>query len=109
MTTEAKWACIEQQQKWQYVEMQLKMLQSCNETYEKALQFMDVNSPLMNAIFEVEENFLETLEYYLGINDNWLRWFVYDNDFGKNGLLVENGDDLKPIKTLSDLREVLVQ
>lgn len=94
-------------EKWQYVEKQLKMLQENKVIFDKALEFIDIESQLMQAIFKTEQSFVEALERIVGDHWQWLNWYVYENDYGKNAYEAGHGDNMREIKTLADVRWLL--
>lgn len=56
--------------------------------------------------------YIDLLEKYLEIDDNWLAWWVFDTGMGKSGARVEDlktskVDDLKTLKDLYNFLTVL--
>jgi hypothetical protein len=64
---------------------------------QKKLQgVLNVISPSSNEVVEFGNDFMEdyvnVVKVALGDRENWLDWFVWDNDFGKKRLTVSTGD-----------------
>jgi hypothetical protein len=41
--------------------------------------------------------------------DNWIDWYIYENDWGKKEFTAGYDKDIKPIKTYSDLYDLIVK
>jgi hypothetical protein len=42
-----------------------------------------------------------------GDNDEWINWYVYDNDLGRKALLAGKPGSLKPITNAKELLEII--
>lgn len=56
--------------------------------------------------------YIDLLEKHLDIDNDWISWWVFETEMGKNGTMVEDTktskiDDLKTLKNLFDFLTVL--
>ncbi len=67
---------------------------------------MDAEGPLHDTIWRSFENMLDYIDTY-----NWIKWFIYDNEFGKKELKAagcgKRGQT--PIKTTRHLARLIVE
>jgi hypothetical protein len=49
--------------------------------------------------------------YFLDLTDeyivDWVNWYIWENDFGEKSMEAGENDNLKPIKTIDNLFEVI--
>jgi len=66
-------------------------------------------SPITKPMWMIWESYTDVLSRLLGDEEDWLYWFVYENDMGKKGLKVQSIADSKPkeVKTLLHLVELI--
>lgn len=59
---------------------------------------IDIDGELFTAIHCAMDAHLEMIDA-----DEWITWFVYENDCGASGMDAGFDDDVKPIRTAGDL------
>jgi hypothetical protein len=65
-------------------------------------------SPPWVAVQELQTSLTVMTAAYVGDRDNWLEWFWVEKDMGCNAMEAGTSDDnVRPIKTLADLRWLL--
>jgi hypothetical protein len=79
--------------------------------YEAGKVFSGGNpeSPWARAMFSVFEAYTDSVSQIVGDDDEWLSWFIWDNDCGKRGLKAKAASwkRERPIKTAQDLVEIV--
>ncbi len=80
-----------------------KLWTSCEESIG-----VDPNGKLCKVLFDLLEQYTNTLEKLLGSGD-WLNWYAMDNDMGRLGMSAGHDGKTKQIKSLSDLYELIVE
>lgn len=73
----------------------------------RALTGMSPESPLGRVIYQTLDAYLQTLQRLIDPDNDWLDWFVWENDCGKQGLSAGYGDKMTPINSLDDLIELM--
>ncbi len=72
------------------------------------LSFGDcIESPLFAQLFATEDLALTYLKKLIGDEYDWLDWFIYENDCGKKGYEAGEKGNLKPVKTIEDILEII--
>lgn len=65
---------------------------------------VSVEGELVNSIYLAMEEYLACVEKLTGYDvDNWVNWYVFENDCGKKGLLAND----KHITSVEDLVNIL--
>ena len=56
-------------------------------------------------VYPLQDQLVQLLSVIMEDNNDWIRYFVYENDFGKNGLEVteNDGKTVVPMATVNDL------
>jgi hypothetical protein len=94
----------------------LKLLQNwqqCYENNEALLKLLKpifgnvVESPIYTHLWNCFDELTVTTERLLGSNYTWLDWYCWDNEMGKKGHDAGYDGNLKPIKTLDDLLDLI--
>jgi len=62
---------------------------------------------LYDTLFAMEGFSIELVEEIVDDKDKWIEWFVYENDCGEKELEAGPRDNLKKIKTVDDLLELI--
>lgn len=98
--------------KTQLVEAKLEMLTEAYGHYmklncaiEDAMEvgMLDINGPLCEALFEQQE-------YLMGkAGLDWLEWYVFETDCGREPMDAHVGDWSGPVTCLRDLASVMVE
>ena len=68
-----------------------------------------VGTPLWEASWGVFESYTRTLGELIGDRYKWLDWFCYDNAMGGRGHPAGYDDNMKPIETLADLADLIIE
>ena len=63
---------------------------------------LDINGPLFDACWRGFENVVSVVD-----EGDWISWFVYDNDMGKNGLSVTINEKKMKVKTVKALLKII--
>jgi|GEM_PF-1067000 len=100
MTDEEK---ISELRKWR------KTYRRLNKDFEKIESALGscADWPLWETVWKGFEAYTDTLSRLIGDNDKWLDWFCYENDMGAKGYEAGHGDNVRPIKTLDDLLDLI--
>ena len=61
----------------------------------------------MTTIFELMDIAIDTVSLVLEEKEGWLRWMVHENKCGHNGLEAGHDGALKPIRTATDLLNLI--
>ncbi len=82
---------------------------SLSEVNDKVYDIFEATLP--DACWETFDLYTDTLSELLGdtMNDTWLSWFCFENDMGAKGYEAGYDDNLKPIKSLEDLADLIIQ
>lgn len=64
-------------------------------------------SPVWLAVQELQTSLTVMTAAYVNDRCNWLEWFWIENDMGAKGMEAGPTGDVRPIKTLADLRWLL--
>lgn len=64
-------------------------------------------SPPWVAVQELQTSLTVMTAAYVGDLDNWLEWYWMENDMGRKAMAAGQKEDMRPIKTLADLRWLL--
>ncbi|MXS85325.1 hypothetical protein ABO04_05170 [Nitrosomonas sp. HPC101] len=75
-----------------------KIVQACPE------------SPLINAIHRIESRYTRSVARLVGDDNEWLDWYWLEVDMGSkehNTVTLNNGDDVRNIKTTDDLAQLI--
>ena len=62
---------------------------------------------LYDTLFAMEGFSIELVEELVGDKAKWIEWFVYENDCGEKEWPAGHRDNLKKIKTVDDLLELI--
>lgn len=62
---------------------------------------------LYDTLFAMEDFSIELVEEIVDDKEKWIEWFVYENDCGEKELEAGRQDNLKKIKTVDDLLELI--
>jgi hypothetical protein len=62
---------------------------------------------LYDTLFAMEDFSIELVEEIVGDKTKWIEWFVYENDCGEREYEAGPKDNLKKIKTVDDLLELI--
>ena len=82
----------------------IKITKSSDSIYDYVGLDKKVGSIIMNQ----KSYIIELLkEKYNDVKCDWIGWFVYENDFGKKGYEAGYDGNMKPIKTISNLWDLL--
>jgi hypothetical protein len=94
----------------------LKLLQNWQQCYDNNEALLKTLIPIFGCIVESTINkqlwncfdeLTDTTEKLLGSDYNWLDWYCWENDMGAKGLDAGYDRNLKPIKTLNDLLDLI--
>lgn len=94
----------------------LKLLQNWKQCHDNILTLMEslepafgslINSKLSEQLWHNFYILTETTEKFLGSNYNWLEWYCWDNQMGAKRLDAGHGGNMRPIKSLDDLLDLL--
>jgi len=88
------------------IEVYLKECDSVEEGIDKIFPSSYVSVELGGNLLDC---YVDLLEKFLEIDNNWLAWWVFDTEMGKNGTRVEdtNTSKVDDLKTLKDLYNFL--
>ena len=93
---------LEIMQNWEY---RVKELHKQWDRYEDLFY---IDSPFANSVFFMEQEYTKAVEAMLGLYNNELGWWQYENHFGKLGCEVGAlGEDVRPMKTLKQYERFL--
>lgn len=94
-------------EKWDFVKEALYSIDAASKAQVAACELINHDSALMDSTYKVEGFLVEALAMLVDDKDGWLYWFVHENHFGEKGLEAELEENMKPIKTLDDLRALI--
>ena len=79
------------------------------EVHLKAVVGYDSESPFGKELVKLKDFLVEQVAEFVGDTEEWLWWFVLDNEYGEKGLEVGNNSNefRMRVKTPSDLVAVL--
>lgn len=70
---------------------------------------LDIEGPMVDTVWKLFDAYTEALAHQVGDHGRWLHWFHGDNDMGGSGHEAGYDGQLKPIKTLGDLYDLIVE
>ena len=94
-------------EKWDFVKEALESINTASQAQVAACDLINHEGAFMQSAYKVEGFLVEALALLVDDKNGWLYWFVYENHFGEKALEVGLKEDLKPIKTLDDLRALI--
>lgn len=65
------------------------------------------DSPFFGAVWQAMDGYIEAVARGVGDTDEWIKWFIHENNCGKNGHEAGFGENMKPIRTVADLVELI--
>ena len=92
---------------WDFVEKALESLKKASKVQSAVSDFVNPDGAFMESAYRVENFLVDALALLIDDKGGWLDWFIYENDFGEKALEAGLKEDLKPIKTLDDLRALI--
>lgn len=92
---------------WVFVEDALESIKEASRVQNAVSDFVDSDSDFMKSAYNVEGYLVDALVILIDDKEGWLEWFVYENDFGRKALKAGPENDMKPIKTLNDLKVLI--
>lgn len=70
---------------------------------------IDSESPIGRAVWATFDAYTQTLGELIGDRKDWLHWYCYENDMGRNGYEASNGSEARrPIRFISDLADLIL-
>ena len=60
-------------------------------------------SRLWRASWGAFDALVQAVAMAIGDEGKWIEWWVWDNDFGRKGLVAGFGEDMRPIESVEDL------
>lgn len=66
-----------------------------------------IESEFWESIYSTFDTHLQTVKDVVGDKDDWIEWYLYDNDYGKKEFEAGYDSNLKPVKTIDDLLELI--
>lgn len=66
-----------------------------------------IECPLYQAMWAIESAYTRALSILVGDKGEWLSWYRYENDFGKNKMQAGYDNKLKPITNLKELLAII--
>lgn len=91
------------EQKKHSIRSAIKLIQTMDEAFnelDKSLKVAD--SAVFNSAWLVVDALIGELD-----SGEWISWFVFDNEYGRSGLKAGYGGNLKPIKNVDDLIDLI--
>jgi hypothetical protein len=90
------------------LEEAIKTIEDFNVVIDEALAVaIDMESKLGKEIFNLHVKYLESISLLVGDEGEWLQWYVYENDYGRNKMKVTCGTTERHIENIEDLLWVL--
>lgn len=74
---------------------------------ERSLIPLTVELPSITIADELEEAFIRVVSELAGDRNNWIDWYIYENDFGKKKHEAGYDGNRKPIKTTRQLLDLI--
>lgn len=63
--------------------------------------------PLQHSVFTLQAVYTRAISMLLGCSGEWLEWYAVENEMGAKGLVAGFDGDLKPVRNLSDLLNLI--
>lgn len=84
-------------------------IEQADQRMQPAIEALSLppESPVWLAVQDLQTALTVITAAYVGDRDGWLDWFWTENDMGRKGAEAGPTDDMRPIKTLADLRWLL--
>ncbi len=92
---------------WGFIEEVLESIKKASKAQSTVGDFINPDCDFLQSAYKVESYLVEALALLVDDKAGWLEWFVYENAFGKKALKAGLKEDLRPIKTLTDLRALI--
>lgn len=67
----------------------------------------DGTSPLHSMVYSMHAAYTDAISREIGDSFEWLNWFYFENGLGERGMEAGDKDNIKPIKTVDDLLELI--
>jgi hypothetical protein len=101
---------MNKKQKIQLIESYISLLNSFEkefDLFEKGLGCQLVECRLRDNIYKSLDQHLNNISKAIGDENDWVSWFIYDNDCGKSKLQAGLKDKMKQIKSVKDLVDLI--
>ena len=85
---------------------QHKKIEELIDSSSELFGFSD-GSKFYDYIFEIDNYMMQEVMQKIGDDSNWLDWFIFENDCGEKAMEAGYDKNLKPIKTIDDLIELI--
>jgi hypothetical protein len=85
--------------------------QKLDEAWNAALKVFDGSpeNPLYRATWGVFDDYLDLVNELYDLDDDWLHWFIYENDCGENKMEAGFPDKLRPIVDVESFVDMLLE
>lgn len=93
-------------EKWQFVESSLLTLKISQQNIFQLSEFTGISdeSEVFKPFYTLCDLMIEAISILIDDNQEYILWFVFENDFGKSEKKAGNKGDLREIKTVANLR-----
>ncbi len=88
---------LTRKEKLELIDGCISLYKSTNETWDdfEKITMASPESPLFNSIWRIFEKYVDMLSKLIDDDFNWLSWYIYENDCGKNELEAKNSSQKK--------------
>lgn len=90
-------------------EKYFKVLENMIKDNEKKQDAIAVLCPDTNALLDsfYIDKYIELLSFTVGDKNDWIGWYVFDNEMGKRGMVAGFNDKLEKIDTVEKLYNII--
>lgn len=94
---------------WKFIEETLEKLKENEEYFIQIIDVIDVNpeSNLVESFYKNVDLIIDSLSKLINDKENWLEFFVFHCDFGRNKMEAGFKDEIKKIDSFEKLRWII--
>lgn len=75
--------------------------------FDRLGDLIDPNSTLYEAVWRTFDVMVNAMSVAIGDKNEWLAWYIFENDCGRKGYSAGYGNDLKPVTSILGLLEII--
>ena len=95
-----------------YVDEIINQFNKIESMYDKLNEIftLDPGAPIATIVYETFNLYVKATSQIIGDKDNWIDWYIWDNDCGKKGFEAKTHEfnKMKKINTTKDLVKLIM-
>lgn len=86
----------------------IKLYNDINKSYESVTKLFGSNI-LFDSTWELFDAYIKSISLIYGIHEDWIYWFIYENNCGKNEMPVSVNGQSIPVVDVDSFVDVLIK